>query len=1031
VETRQFSGYDRTGGNNDGFNGQYSCLRQSADGCVIAERQGPGEVQSIWFTRDEGDVSRTGNIKVELDGRVVLDAPLQDVVDGDLGAPFVYPLVANADLSSGGVYMKVPMPYRESMRITTDSNPFFFHVSYRVFADAEGVETFDPSDPARDVIATLRNSGYGDPKPAQPGARTTDRDFSLAPGETATLAEVGGPGMISELRLRLPQIVASQERAIRDDGRAFGRGGFSQFTVKIDPNNEGVRLTRRLDAGIGNQRADVLVDGEVVARWAGMPPGPVVWADETVDLPASATAGKSEITIRNAFVSSDVNFNEFHYWIDSKVGGELVRTDTVDVGAEHPEEEAAHDYQIQGQDWFGTRMFTYAQTEEERRAEEARVAPSDAILRDARIRITFDGQRTVDSPLGEFFGSGLGEYEVGSLFSAMQTSEDGSYYSWWPMPFKEGAKVELYNGSDQEIEAGDASVTSSQDARWARGLSPQGDAGYFRATSRAGETVPNRDWVFLDTSGRGKFVGVHHTMRGLEPGRPGDGPFNGIRGYLEGDERVYVDGSRTPQMHGTGSEDFYEAGWYFNRGTFSAPMNGNTGHEEMGQGCDLSCDSTYRLMIGDAVPFQSALRFSMEHGPLNDEPGIYGSTAFSYQQPKSALQRSDVLDVGDEASEAAHGYASEDPGNVQPLTSFFEGDEDTVEVTEEGRATAAPVSFTLRVERGNEGVRLRRLSDQAEAYQTAHVLVDGREVGTWRQPLGNRFKRWLQDSFELPAAATAGKRQLDVRLVPVEGAPAWHAARYEALSHVKPFNDRRAPTRVGGLTATGGESNTIRLSWKPADDDTGVAYYEVYGSTEPGAAIGPETLLGQTTSEGFRHEDIGLRETWYYHVRAVDISGNAGPESEEASATSGSMLRVEGEALLPPTSSTAPAVPQGNCCGAQWSSGQQVWFQADGAGDTFTVELDVPQAGTYDLSAVYTKARDYGIHTLAVDGEVVGEPFDGYDPNLIDDARAEYGAVDLSQGTHTLTFTVTGKNPANTSPWFFVGVDLVELDLQG
>ncbi len=80
VQTLQFSNYDRTGGNNDGFTGAFSCLRQGhgQDGCVIAERQGAGELASIWFTRDGGDVSATGDITVELDGRTVVDAPLQD-----------------------------------------------------------------------------------------------------------------------------------------------------------------------------------------------------------------------------------------------------------------------------------------------------------------------------------------------------------------------------------------------------------------------------------------------------------------------------------------------------------------------------------------------------------------------------------------------------------------------------------------------------------------------------------------------------------------------------------------------------------------------------------------------------------------------------------------------------------------------------------------------------------------------------------------------------------------------------------------
>src|SRR5690606_31303716 len=140
------SSYARAGGNDDGFEGTYSCLRESADGCVIAEDSGPGEIGSIWFTRDNGEVTKTGDIRIELDGETVLDAPLQDVVDGKLGEPFVFPLVGNRTDGSGGVTLKVPMAYRESMRVTVDENPLFHHVAYRSFPSAEGVETFDPDD---------------------------------------------------------------------------------------------------------------------------------------------------------------------------------------------------------------------------------------------------------------------------------------------------------------------------------------------------------------------------------------------------------------------------------------------------------------------------------------------------------------------------------------------------------------------------------------------------------------------------------------------------------------------------------------------------------------------------------------------------------------------------------------------------------------------------------------------------------------------------------------------------------------------
>src|SRR3712207_8215046 len=43
-------------------------------------------------------------------------------------------------LFRSGVYIKTPMPYRESMKVTMDSNPFFFHVIYREFADARSEE---------------------------------------------------------------------------------------------------------------------------------------------------------------------------------------------------------------------------------------------------------------------------------------------------------------------------------------------------------------------------------------------------------------------------------------------------------------------------------------------------------------------------------------------------------------------------------------------------------------------------------------------------------------------------------------------------------------------------------------------------------------------------------------------------------------------------------------------------------------------------------------------------------------------------
>ncbi|GAA4005634.1 hypothetical protein GCM10022247_28990 [Allokutzneria multivorans] len=792
-ETRQFSSYDRSGRNNDGFDGKFSCLRQDANGCVIAERTGAGEIGSIWFTRDEGVVSRTGWIKIDLDGRTVLNAPLQDVVDGKLGAPFVWPLVGNRDDTSGGVVIKVPMPFRKSMRVTTQNNPLFHHVVYRSFPDAVGVPAFDPADRALDVVEKLRSFGLADPKPARPGSHTTRSTVDIEPGATARIAELSGPARISQLRVRLPDVVPGP--AVDDDGRAFGTGGFSAFTVAVHPRNSGVRVTRRFDPEIEKQRANLVIDGRVAGQWYHESKiGPMTWADQTLDVAASFTAGKSKIVVRNEFVSSTVDYNEFRYDVHSLVDGSWVRTDVVDLGQNHLSTEAAHGYRVEKQAWQGRRHFYYP-------IDPALVTASDEVLAGARLRISFDGQTTVDAPIGEFFGSGLGEYDVRSLMFAMDPGKDGWYTSWWPMPFAERAVVEIVNGSGRRIPGVALEVTSAADPTVVTALRATGSLGYFNATHRRSATENGNDWLFMDASGRGVFYGVTHTMRGKLP-LAVEVP----RLYLEGDERAYADGLLTPIQHGTGTEDFYESGWYFRTGAFAMPLAGYPAHEIGGDGCQFDCTGAYRLMVPDAIPFHTALRFGIEHGPLADVPADYSSTSYWYGQRQWTLRETDRLNPTDLASRAEHGYTAVGE-TVGKVTSSFEGDNDHSVASGQVTASTGRVGFKVAVEPGNSGVQLVRTADQARSGQQVEVLVDGVPAGTWSQPYGNADHRWVQDSFTVPAQLSAGKRSLSITLRPVLGSAPWSASDYHVRSFVAPF----APD---GVTA---QVRPQGMDWSPKD----------------------------------------------------------------------------------------------------------------------------------------------------------------------------------------------------------------------
>ena len=82
----------------------------------------------------------------------------------------------------------------------------------------------------------------------------------------------------------------------------------------------------------------------------------------------------------------------------------------------------------------------------------------------------------------------------------------------------------------------------------------------------------------------------------------------------------------------------------------------------------------------------------------------------------------------------------------------------------------------------------------------------------------------------------------------------------------------------------------------------------------------------------------------------------------------------------------------------------------------------VPDGGAYDFSAVLTRAPDYGTYQLAIDGREIGVPFDAYSPTAQKTEPLSFGKVRLQKGSHTLTLTVTGKNPAATN--YYAGLDV-------
>lgn len=144
---------------------------------------------------------------------------------------------------------------------------------------------------------------------------------------------------------------------LTDDGRAFGLGGSSRFTVRVDPANSGVRLIRRLDVGVPLQQAAVTVNGAPAGEWRPLlGDTDYKWRDQIFEIPSALTAGQHALTIVNTFIAAS-GFNEFLYVVEHRLDGAWTAADRVDVG--DPASETAHAYRITGQGWQGHQTFAY------------------------------------------------------------------------------------------------------------------------------------------------------------------------------------------------------------------------------------------------------------------------------------------------------------------------------------------------------------------------------------------------------------------------------------------------------------------------------------------------------------------------------------------------------------------------------------------------------------------------------------------------------------------------------------------------
>jgi hypothetical protein len=111
----------------------------------------------------------------------------------------------------------------------------------------------------------------------------------------------------------------------------------------------------------------------------------------------------------------------------------------------------------------------------------------------------------------------------------------------------------------------------------------------------------------------------------------------------------------------------------------------------------------------------------------------------------------------------------------------------------------------------------------------------------------------------------------------------------------------------------------------------------------------------------------------------------------------------------------------------QWSNDAHLWWIHAKPGDKLELALPVTRAGNYNLAMQLTKAPDYGIVQLYIDGEKLGEAIDLYHPSVIPTEILPMGAHQLSAGQHKLGVEIIGANQKAGKNYMF-GLDYVKLE---
>lgn len=260
--------------------------------------------------------------------------------------------------------------------------------------------------------------------------------------------------------------------------------------------------------------------------------------------------------------------------------------------------------------------------------------PGELSRNDIIIRMYWDGNDypSVESPIGPFFGQGWDEqYNFASLPLSAGPVNGTGLSSYFAMPFEKGARIEIENQNDKPINSFYFFVDYLEmkqipedmgrfHAWYNHTLSealPEGETEWALTGPQKPNPKGERNYRFIDTKGKGHFVGINYYVHSPSP-----------MWYGEGDDMWYIDGEEKPRLIGTGTEDFFNTSWCpkepFSHPYFGYPRVNN----DIGW---LGRTHIYRFFINDPIFFDASVKGTIETGHNNNLTLDLATVVYWYQ----------------------------------------------------------------------------------------------------------------------------------------------------------------------------------------------------------------------------------------------------------------------------------------------------------------------------------------------------------------------------------------------------------------